>query len=62
MYKRQILINGAPLELMRKHKVRLYFDQNAMMSRTFDLLKTPSRISQDGRMLKIEEIPMGKEG
>jgi len=56
---RIILLKGAPLEIMREHKVRVYFDQKAALSRQFQLAKTPSRITQKDRILLIEEIPVG---
>lgn len=55
---RIILLDGAPLELMREHKVRVYFDQRSALSNQFNLSKTPSRITQQGRTLLIEEIPV----
>lgn len=55
---RIILLDGAPLDLMRTHKVRVYFDQRSALSNQFNLSKTPSRITQDGRKLLIEEIPV----
>lgn len=55
---RIILLDGAPLELMRTHKVRVYFDQRSALANQFNLSKTPSRIMQQGRTLLIEEIPV----
>lgn len=54
-----ILLNGAPIELMRKHKQRFYFDQKSSLSRQFSIAKSPTKISQKGTILLIEEIPVG---
>ena len=56
---RIILVDGAPLEIMRARKVRVYFDQNGALSRRLDIVKTPSRVTQKDRLLLIEEIPVG---
>jgi len=51
-----VLIAGRPFDLMKEHKVRFYFDQRGLLSERFGLRKTPSKISQEGRLLLIEEI------
>ena len=53
-----ILFKGAPLEIMREKKVRVYFDQKGALSRQLELARSPTRVSQKGRYLLIEEIPL----
>lgn len=55
---RLILVNGSPLEMMREHRLRVYFDQKGLLSRQFGLTRTPSRIHQTGRVLTIEEVAL----
>ena len=57
-----VLLDGRPLDVMREHQVRVYFDQNAALSNHFELSRTPVRVSQEGRALKIEEIPLQDAG
>lgn len=59
---RIILVNGAPLEIMRERGERVYFDQNGALSRQLDIIKTPSRVTQSDRVLLIEEIPVEAGG
>ena len=51
-----ILTGGNPLALMNKHDLRLYFDQKAVLTQRFGITAVPTIISQDGLMLKIDEI------
>lgn len=55
-----ILINGAPLELEKLHKHLFYFDQGSVLVEKFDLAEVPARISQQGKHLLIESIPVSK--
>jgi conjugal transfer pilus assembly protein TraW len=49
-----ILIKGSPLKLMEKWQQRIYFDQGGKLSKRFGLTGVPSKISQSGKMLRIE--------
>ena len=53
-----ILVKGAPLELMKKRKVRFYFDQGGNLFRRFELARIPALIEQDGEYLKVSEVPL----
>jgi conjugal transfer pilus assembly protein TraW len=53
-----VLTNGAPLELMRQHQRRFYFDQDAQMVKKFNIEKLPSVISRGDDVMIVEEIPM----
>ncbi|HFI7102199.1 TPA: type-F conjugative transfer system protein TraW [Escherichia coli] len=53
-----ILVNGNIKETSDALDERIYFDQSAILSRKFGFQHIPVRISRDGRVLKVEEIPM----
>lgn len=54
-----ILVNGEPLELMKKYKVRYYFDQQNALTSKFGITQVPALVSQKGNKLLIEEILLG---
>jgi len=51
-----ILTNGAPLELMRKEKVEVFFDQNGTLTTKFKFAHVPAVVERDGRALRISEV------
>jgi len=53
-----ILVKGAPLEVMRERGRRVYFDQKSALSNQFEIKVVPTVVSQDGNVLKVEEIPL----
>lgn len=53
-----VLTNGAPLELMRKHGRRFYFDQDAQMVTRFEIKRIPSVITRGARHMIVEEVPV----
>ena len=53
-----ILVKGAIIELMNKSKVRLYFDQNGVITSKFGISHVPATIEQEGKMLRIREIAL----
>ncbi|MBM6608368.1 type-F conjugative transfer system protein TraW [Enterobacteriaceae bacterium RIT814] len=53
-----ILVNGNIKETSDALDERIYFDQSAILTRKFGFQHIPVRISRDGRVLKVEEIPM----
>lgn len=56
-----ILTNGNPLKLQEEKDRSVFFDQGGFYSRKFQIKKIPCRITQAGKSLLIEEIPI-KEG
>lgn len=52
-----ILVAGSFMKTMREWGVQVYFDQYGQLSRRFGIAHVPSVVSQDGKRLKIEEIP-----
>lgn len=53
---RVILTNGAPLELMRKHKVQLFFDQEGSLVEHFGITQVPALVERKGRVLQVSEV------
>ena len=51
-----ILVKGQPIELMKKHKLRVYFDQKGILLGRFGITQTPALVKQKGNRLLIEEI------
>jgi len=54
-----VLVRGAPLELMRKHKRRFYFDQDAQIVTKFELEHVPSVITRGEETMIVEEVVVG---
>jgi conjugal transfer pilus assembly protein TraW len=55
-----VLTNGAPLELMRKHGRRFWFDQDAQLVSKFEIQFLPSVVRRDGNRMVVEEIVVGE--
>lgn len=53
-----ILVKGKPLELEQAIKKPIYFDQSGFLATKFGITHIPAKVSQDGLLLKIEEIPI----
>lgn len=53
-----IATKGEWFKAMEKHGVKIYFDQMGHLTDRFDIQRVPSKVSQDGRKLKIEEISL----
>ncbi|MDG1738683.1 MAG: type-F conjugative transfer system protein TraW [Paracoccaceae bacterium] len=54
-----VLTNGAPLDLMRAHGRRFYFDQDARITSRFHITRLPSVITRGERVMMVEEVPVG---
>lgn len=54
-----ILVKGCPLELEKKLEIPIYFDQGGVLCNRLNISHVPARVSQSGKYLKIEEIPVG---
>lgn len=57
-----VIAKGAPLDLMRRHGRRFWFDQDGVMVARFEIERLPTVITRDGDVLLIEEIPVGEAG
>jgi len=53
-----ILVRGDVVDLMKDKKIRLFFDQNAVLTDKFNLQYFPSLIMREGNLLKITEIAL----
>ncbi len=55
---RIVLVAGRPLDLMRAHGRRFFFDQGGRLSRRLGLRATPSVVTAEGSALRITEVPL----
>ncbi len=55
---RLILVNGAPLKLMKARQRRFYFDQGGKLTDKFGIRAVPARVRQQGRLLEITEVAL----
>ena len=53
-----ILTSGSPIELQRKNKIWIYFDQAGMLTTKLGIKHVPSIVTQDGLKLKITEVAL----
>jgi conjugal transfer pilus assembly protein TraW len=53
-----ILVKGNPLEVEKKEKREIFFDQKGVLSKKLSLSSIPAKVSQSGKFLQIEEIPI----
>ena len=58
---RIVLVAGQPLDLMRTHGRRFFFDQGGRLSRRLGLRATPSVVTAEGSVLRITEVPLEDE-
>ncbi len=58
---RIVLVAGRPLDLMRTHGRRFFFDQGGQLSKRLGLRATPTVVAAEGSMLRITEVPLDDE-
>ena len=58
---RIVLLDGRPLDLMRAHGGRFFFDQSGRLSKRLGLRATPSVVAAEGSLLRITEVPLRDE-
>lgn len=51
-----ILVKGSPLNLQRKEKIWIYFDQGGVLTTKLNINEIPALVEQDGLKLKINTI------
>lgn len=51
-----VLTNGAPLDLMKAHGRRFYFDQDAQMVKAFSITRVPSVVRRGSRTMLVSEV------
>jgi conjugal transfer pilus assembly protein TraW len=52
-----ILTGGSYMALMRRWKLRIYYDQQGALVRQLGIRAVPALVSQEGRRLRIDELP-----
>ena len=57
-----VLLAGRPLDLSRRHGRPFFFDQGGRLAERFGLAATPVRIEQEGRHLRLTEVPLRDRG
>jgi conjugal transfer pilus assembly protein TraW len=57
-----VLTRGAPLELMRKHGRRFWFDQDGILAAKFQIARLPSRVTRADPVMQVEEVLVAKTG
>ena len=53
---RLILVKGSPVELMRREKTQVFFDQMGLLTDKFRLRQVPAIIVREGDALRISEV------
>ena len=51
-----ILVDGGPMDLMRKWKRKVYFDQGGSLVKKLGIQNVPALVSQEGKVLRIDEL------
>ena len=51
-----VLVKGSPLDLQKKHKVWIYFDQFGFLTTKLGIKHVPAIITQEGLRLKVQEL------
>ena len=57
-----ILVKGAPIELMKAHQRRFYFDQQGKLTGHFGIRAVPARVHAKGDTLLISELSLNSKG
>lgn len=55
-----VLVKGAPLELMRRHGRRFWFDQDGVMTGRFRISRLPSRVFRKDPVMRVEEVVLSR--
>lgn len=56
MRMKPILVGGEPMTLMRQWKREVFYDQGGALSRRFSITQAPAIVSQEGRLLRVDEV------
>jgi len=51
-----VLVGGSYLDLMRRWKVPVYYDQRGVLVKRLRIERVPAMVSQEGRRLRIDEL------
>ena len=52
-----ILTGGSYMDLMRRWKLRVYYDQQGALVSQLGIRVVPALVSQEGKRLRIDELP-----
>ena len=52
-----ILTGGSYMDLMRRWKLRVYYDQQGALVKQLGIRSVPALVSQEGKRLRIDELP-----
>lgn len=55
-----VLIKGNPFEIEKTYKRQVFFDQLGRIIHHFEITHVPAKISQQGKLLLIEELPVSE--
>ncbi len=53
-----VLLAGRPLDLMRRHGRPFFFDNGGTLAARLSIAATPALVAQDGKRLRITEVPV----
>lgn len=56
--KKIILTSGPIIDLMKEHRVRLYFDQAGRYTSKFGIRHVPAQVNQFGKRFKVKEVAL----
>ncbi len=51
-----VLVNGPVIKLMKKHKIRIYYDQKGKLTQRFGISGVPALVYQEGKRIRIDEV------
>lgn len=57
-----VLVSGKPFQLAKTHRQPFFFDQGGIVCQKFGIQAVPARISQEGKMLLVEELAIREGG
>lgn len=53
---RLILVGGSYIDFMKRHNMRVYYDQQGLLVQRLGIRQVPALVSQDGKRLRIDEL------
>jgi len=54
-----IITGGSYINFMKRHDLRVYYDQQGLLVRRLGIRQVPALVTQEGRMLRIDELKVG---
>ena len=55
-----ILTGGSFIDFMKRHDLRVYYDQRGLLVQRLGIRQVPALVTQEGRMLRIDELKVGE--